>query len=134
MAHGARSSLYINGNLYAVVTDLTWNGSAPRKELRGLDTPFPLELAATTVAVSGTLAVVKIIGDGGLQGAGVMANQTDITSEKYVSLLLIDQGSDTVMFQADYAQITNEAWNVPAKGLVKGQITFSALSYIGNAR
>jgi hypothetical protein len=67
--------------------------------------------------------VLRTIGDGGMQGVGLVAQQTDISREKYFSILLLERESDMPLFKADLCQTDSEQWTVTAKGLAAGQIS-----------
>jgi hypothetical protein len=132
VAAGSRVVVYINGQALGIVTGFDFTSDTPRKEIRGIDVPFPQELGSTTTSVSGTINVLKLILDLGAQGYNLVAPQIDISKEKYISILLVDAGLDTTIFQCDFAQITSERWSVPSRSIVSGTLSFQGIIWNNN--
>jgi hypothetical protein len=103
------------------------DSATPRKAIHTIDIPWAQELAATTVTTTGSFRLLRLAQDGGAQGAQAVANQRNVSSEKYVTILVIDRATNTTLFQTDNAQITNETWQVDARGRLEGSITFEAI-------
>lgn len=129
---GSRIFVYINGNPLGLLTDFSFSSETPDVEIRGIDVAFPIELASGTTSVSGTIGLLKLINDSGAQSYGLASSQIDSSKQKYVSLTLIDRGFDTVIFQCDYAKITNESWRIATKTLMEGTLTFKGIVW-GNS-
>lgn len=127
LQHGSRTLIYINGNLYGLATAFSWSRTFERKEIRGIDVPIPLELGAGPVSISGSISVLKVVGDGGAEGANMLPQVLDIASEKYITLLLLDTLFQKVIFKADQVQVTGDSWSVAVKGMMEGQISFKAI-------
>lgn len=124
----AKVLCYVNGKLLGRVTSFSWTSTTPRKKIRGVDIPHPLELAATTTDVSWNMGVLRTVGDGGMQGAGMIAaQQADVVREKYFTLLLIERSSNLVLFKADYCNTDSENWSINAKAIMSGQVTGSGI-------
>ena len=121
--------LHLNGRPYGRVTSFQWTSDTPRSAKYGLDSPLPVELAPTITRVTGRVGVVRTVGDGGIEGAGMTTAFETLIREKYFTLQLIERGSDTVVFEAKSCSVTQQSWSVPEKGKVTGEIAFEALSW-----
>lgn len=131
---GAKVICYINGQVFARVTGFAFSIDTPIKEIRGLDSPIPYELAVTHGRCVFTMNLVRTIGDGGAEGSGMSAPFEDIANQKYFSVMLIERSSDTVLFQADFCMAQSQSWDAPAKGLMSGRLAATALSYNNEVR
>lgn len=120
---------FINNQVYGKVTGFSYSSSTPKKRQMGIDSLRPYELIPTGTVVQGQLALLRLVGDAGIEGAGMTAPFADLSKEKYFSIALVDRTSDTVIFQADYASISSESWSIPSKGIVTGTVTFEALDW-----
>src|SRR5258708_730533 len=80
---GAHILCYVNGRLYAQVSEFKWSSSTPRKAIHGIDATDPFELAPTITMIKGEVKVFRLSGDGGFQGLGVSASFSDLPKEKY---------------------------------------------------
>ena len=131
---GAHVVVYLNGRQYACVSGFSWNSSTPKKKIYGIDSMLPSELAPTTASITGQLQLYRLIGDGGIQGPGMAANFEAASREKYFTLQLIERRSDTCIFSAQYCSVESESWQAPAKGLITGTMSFSALSWTNEVK
>ena len=130
---GARVLAYVNGKLLGRVTSFSWSSSTPRKSIRCVDIATPVELAATTVETTWQMGVVRSMGDGGMQGAGIVANQVNVIREKYFTLLLIERLSQLPVFQADLCQTDGEQWSITPKGLMAGTVSGKSITWTNEA-
>lgn len=130
---GAKVALYINGRPYAQVTSFRWDSLTPAKPIYGIDSGEPYELAPTTTRIAGNVGMVRLIGDGGLEGPGITHHFGDVPRGKYFSLTLVERGTDTTIFRADRCTATSQSWDVPNKGMVQGQMAFEALDWSNEA-
>ena len=119
---GAQIVVYINGSEYSLVSGASWDVQAARKAIFAVDSPIAYELAPTTIQVMGNLSVYRLIQDGGLEGYGITQFPTDILSEKYVTITMVDSKSDSVLFCANKCAIVSQRWDIPSKGIVKGKV------------
>lgn len=132
--HGARVLVYVNGVLFGRCAGFTWNGSSPRRKIHVVDTPHAVELAATTVDCSWSMTVLRTIGDGGIQGAGMIAPQMALVArEKYFQILLVERTSGLPLFQADLCQVDAEAWVLTPKNLLLGSVQGAGIVYVNEA-
>lgn len=129
IATGAKVVCYINGFVYGLVTGMSFGSATPHKELRGIDSQFPIELAPTMVSISGQLELLRRAGDGGLEAAGITAQFQQITQQRYFSIMLLDRLTNSVLFQANYCVCTGQQWGIPSRGIVTGSFPFTALEW-----
>lgn len=127
---GAHIVCHINGRVYAQVISADWSSDTPKKAIYGIDSVEPFELAVTTSHVKGNLALYRLTGSGGLQGAGVIATFSDLPKEKYFSLQLIDRRTGTVLFDCPRCSADSERWTVASKSLVTGGLSFSGIAWV----
>lgn len=126
---GARVVCYINGLFFGRVFGFSWESFTPQKEIFGLDQTEAFELADTTARCSFQIQLYRTAGDGGAQGAGVSNQYPDLSRSKYFTVVLVDRGSNTVIFQANSCKTERESWNVPLKNFVTGQLECKALDW-----
>jgi hypothetical protein len=120
---------FINGIHVGQVTGWSWSSSENRREYYGLDSSQPQELIPTVTRVAGQLQLIRTIGDGGVEAMGVAATLEQYVRERYFQLLLVERGTDSVVFQADNCSLLNQSWSVQARGILTGQIDFVAQSW-----
>lgn len=130
---GARVLVYVNGKPFAQVTHFRWDSATPPKKIMGVDSGEPVELAPTTTMISGNMGLLRLSGDGGLEGAGIIPEFSEVPRGKYFSLALIDRATDTQIFRADRCWCASQSWDIPSKGMVTGQMTFEALGWNNEA-
>lgn len=129
----AKILVYVNGQLFGRCISFSWKSNTPRKKIRTIDIQNPVELAATTADVDWTIGVLRTTGDGGLQGAGVVAQQSDLSREQYFTIQLVERSSGFTLFRADYCQTDAEQWTVTAKGKLAGTASGSGISWANEA-
>jgi hypothetical protein len=122
--------VYVNGKLFGRCTSFSWTSQTPRKRIQTIDVMHPMELAATTTNVSWTMGVLRTIGDGGLQGAGVVSQQSDLSREMYFTIQLVERTSGLTLFRSDMNNTDSEQWSVTAKDLLLGNVSGSGISWV----
>lgn len=121
--------LYINGKLFGRVTGFNWTSETPRSSKYGLDSMQPYEIAPTITRGSGTMNVLRLSGDGGAEGAGVVAPLPEISAEKYFSVTLIEIGTEFTIFQARRCSLTSQSWNIAVRSVVAGSFSFDFIDF-----
>lgn len=130
---GGRTFCYINGNLFGRIDSFSFGYGTPKKAIRGIDIPFPIELAPTYLEVTGTMTLYRLVGDGGTQGAGINVDPMLLSLQKYFTILITERSSDINLFKADYCSTDNESWTVAARGVMKGTVTFHGIVWSNEA-
>jgi len=130
---GARLVVSINGRPYAKVVDFSWSSATPAREIYGVDSTEPFELATTVSRGTGAMTIYRMVSDGGAEGAGITVSLPDLPNEKYFSVALTERSSDTVVFQARRCKVTAQEWTVPTRGYVMGTIHFSMMEWSNEA-
>lgn len=129
----ARLIVSINGVMYGRCGGISWAPVAPKKAARGVDSPLVQEYMPTTIEITGQMTVYRMIGDGGLEGAGIQASQIDISREKYITIQLVERQTDTTVLQINQATVQSQSWNAIAKGVVMGQFSFAGVIFTNEA-
>jgi hypothetical protein len=130
----ASVKLYLNGKPFGKVKDFRYNVSTARKAVYGIDSMEPYELMPTVSRISGTLSMYKTVGDGGAEGAAMVARVEEIPREKYFSIMLVDRTSQTIIFEAKYCSVQSQSWVVSERGIVMGTVDFESLDYNNELR
>lgn len=120
---------YVNSRLYGQVTGVSLRSVVTRRRVHGIDTTEAQELTSGPTKIGGTIRVIRVIGDGGAEGAGMTTNFENLPAEQYFSLLILERGFGTVMFRADQCSLLGQTWDMPSKGLVSGTLEFEALTW-----
>jgi len=131
---GASVICYINGKPYGLVSSFQWSSTTNRKSIPELDSPLPAELAPTVAKTTGVIGLFRQAGDQGIEGTGMAAPVPQLPREKYFTIMLVERTTDSIIFRADYASVTNQTWNVPTRGLVTGTVNFEALDWTTSGR
>lgn len=126
---GARVFLYVNGNRVGRVTSFMWKSTTDYKEINGLDSGEPYELAPEITRVIGQVGLLRLAGDGGIEGLGIVPQFEDLTRQKYVTLALVDRTTKVLLFRADQCVIVDQQWAVAAKGRLEGNMSFKGVTW-----
>lgn len=124
---GADCVLYIGGNKYTSVQNITYTIDYGVQEIGGIDSIYPQELCVTKISVSGTVSGVVVKGRNGLQGAGVTPGLLDLLNQSYVSIRISDRYSDKNIIYIPQCSITSETLNIGTKGTVKSTFSFRGI-------
>lgn len=119
---------YVNGSLYGKVTGFRFTSAVNRRVLHSIDTLEPFELTPGPTKISGQIRLLRLIDDGGAEGA-FTAHFNNLSAEQYFSFVLLDRGTGVVIFKASQCSILNQSWEFPSKGIVTGSIEFEALDW-----
>ena len=123
----AKVQAYINGVQIGRVTSFRWSSDTPRKAIMGLDSPTPVELAPTIARCTGSLGLLRTVLDGGIEALGMTAHSSQFVRERYFTLTLVEITSDTLLFRADFCSVTNQSWEVAARGIMTGSVNFEGI-------
>lgn len=119
----ARLLVYINGRLFGRCESFVINSVTPIKEIETIDLQFPSELAVTRCRVSWTMGVLRTIGDGGMQGAGIVAPQAVLSKQRYFTVQIVERQSGLTFFQSVLNMVDDESWSVVVKQIVRGSVS-----------
>lgn len=121
--------VYINSKPFAVCTGFEWTSATNKKPISGIDQTMPSELAPTTTQIQGTISLLRTHGDGGLEGQGLAARPEDLPREKYFTITVIDKINNKILFQANYCSVVSQSWSMPERSIVKGRLSFMAITF-----
>lgn len=131
--HGARLILYVNGRAMGVVTDFAFSSNTPMQEQGAVDIQHPIELKAGQVRIAWSMACIRTLRDGGLQGWGLVAEQGLASLNKYFTMELVDRGTRLTIFKSEYCQVDSEAWRVAPKSLMVGQVSGKSILWVNDS-
>lgn len=124
---GAEVKLYISGKLYPEVRQLSYTIDYGEREIYGIDSPYPQEIATTRTSVQGSVSGVRIKYSGGLQGKGARPKINEILQGSYVAIRVQDRFTQQDILFLPQAKIVNESVNVTAKGMASLSFTFKGI-------
>lgn len=127
-------ALYVNGLAFGRVTAFRFSVDTPRRKMHTVDSTIPFEMGTTSTNVSGSMGLYRTALDGAAEGPGMASPLDTLPNERYFSMALVDLTTQVVIFQADHCSVENQSWAVDAKGLVMGNVSWSALSYRNEVR
>lgn len=131
---GAKVAVYVNGKRFGRVTAFSWNSETPKRAIYGVDSTEPYELATTTSRVTGSISILKLSGDGGVEGAGMNVPFPDLANANYFSLSLVEIGTNVIIFEARQCAATSQSWSVQTRSYVTGSVNFEAIGWDGEVR
>jgi hypothetical protein len=124
---GAHINLHINGTLYNEVQQLSYTIDYGEEPIYGIDSIFPQEIKITRVSIQGTISGVRIANSNGLQGQSIRPKITDSMYAPYISIRISDRRTGEQLMWIPNAQVTNEKFDVSAKGNAVLSFSFMGL-------
>jgi hypothetical protein len=120
---------FINGALVGEVRSIKWSSQTNRREIRGIDSAMPFELAMGTTKLSGQVGLYRKTGLGGLEGMGIASSFETAVRELYINIRIVQRQTGTVLFQCNTAVITAQEWEIAARQIMTGSFSFEGLSW-----
>jgi hypothetical protein len=124
---GAHVRLFINGEVYNEVQQLSWTIDYGEEPIYGIDSIFPQEIKITRISVQGSVSGVRVSDSKGLQGQEARPRVRDSMFAPYISIRVSDRNSGEDLIFIPYARITNEKVEVSAKSVMKTSFSFTGL-------
>lgn len=126
---GAALAIYINGEPFGIATGISWDSSAGRQAIYGIDSVTPFELAPGAQSIKANISCYRIRGDGGLEGRGVAAPDKKIALEKYIDILVLDRLTGLPILKINSAAVNSQRWSVNARGMLEGNFEIEGLDW-----
>lgn len=126
---GAAVKVKINGKTLSSIQSINWNIDYGTKQIYGIDSEFPQEIAMTKFSIKGNVSNVRLRFSEGLQGANAVPIISNMLGAKYNYIQILDRQSNKPLLEVDRAIISNQNYDVPTKGVVT--FSFSFLGTIG---
>jgi hypothetical protein len=126
---GASLKIFINNRVFGIASSISWESDAGRRAIYGLDQITPFELAPGQNRITGRIECLRIRQDGGLEGRGVTVHDDKQLLEKYISIIVIDRLTDTVVLRVDNAAVNRQSWQVENRNLLRGSFEFEGLTW-----
>ena len=121
---GAHIKLYINNTVYKVVQGITIQIDYGETEIRGIDSPWPQEIAGGMVTVRGSVKGLRVKNSGGLQAANLRPIWTDQAASPYISIRIQDRQSQEDILFIPQAKVTKEDMAIGIKSTLKLNFDF----------
>ncbi len=128
---GADCKLYLAGNLYSEVQNITYIIDYGEIEIFGVDSVNPQEIATTRITIQGTINGVRVRNSGGLQGSAARPYILESLYGPYISLRIKDRNSGEEIIYMPQIKVTREQMTIQAKGVVKLNFSFKAMIAYG---
>ena len=125
---GGRASIKINKKLFGFAFGVNFNISTSATEILTIDDYLPYELAPGRITVSGTLGMFHIPGRGPSQQLA-QANQLSFLFHKYVTIEIIDQTTQNIIFASDKCMITSRTQDIQEGQLSTIQLQWKAIGW-----
>lgn len=124
---GAHLKLYINGEVFSEVQQVSYTIDYGEEPIYGIDSVFPQEIKITRISVQGSVSGVRIANSNGLQGYNARPGIRDSIFAPYISIRLYDRRTGEDIVFIPNAKVTNEKLDVSAKGNVRVSFNFVGL-------
>ena len=124
---GADVVCRINGKIIGSVTGLQYRLLSPRVEERGIDCLTGFELAPTGTSITGTIQIVMVRNNEGVEATGATSGLPEVLNEPYFALHIEDRANGFSILKASQASVEEQTWDIRARGIVMGQIVFKGL-------
>ena len=130
---GASLKLYINGRPFGIATSIEFSVDSGRRQIFGLDQVTPFELAPGASRITGRIECNRLRQDGGLEGRGLATPDKWIMFEKYISIMLVDRLTDSIVLKVDQAAVSDQSWSIVSKDVMKGTFSFMGMGWSNEA-
>ncbi len=127
---GADLIIYINNSPFATATGFRYQIEEGQRAIYGIDKNTPQELASGQCAIKGTIDVVRIRTEPGLEGIGIGIPEDKVLLKRYFTMSIIDRARDETILAIDEASAGSQSWQVNAKGELTGSFSFEGLTYV----
>lgn len=122
---GALCRLYLNNRVYSVAQSVTLEYESGEYEIRGINSPYPQEIAGGgQISVRGSIRGIRIKNSGGIQGSNGRPLFSDVAASSYVSLRLEDRSTGETIWSIPKAKISKVSETVQIKGVYHVSIDF----------
>lgn len=131
---GAELKVYINNTIFGICSAIEWTVDSGRRAIRGIDRNTPVEIAEGPATIRGSMQVTRLRRDGGLEGRGITTFPHKFQLEKYISIRVVERGTESVVFATDRALVKEQHWRVAVKGLLTGTVAFECIDYANESQ
>jgi hypothetical protein len=124
---GACLKLYLNNKLYKEVQEVSYVLDYDEQAIRGIDSPYPQEIAPGRASCAGSVRGIRIKYSGGIQAYNVRPLIKDILSSPYISIRIQDRSTKEDILFIPNAKIKRQAVQGTVKGIVRISFDFEGL-------
>jgi hypothetical protein len=123
---GSICRLYINNTIYNVAQSFSYEYEAGEYEIRGIDSPYPQEIAGGgSISIKGSVSGVRLKNGGGLQAQNARPLFSDVLASPYISIRLDDRRTGETLISIPNAKISNIKDSVSTKGIYRVNFSFT---------
>jgi len=124
---GAHIKIYANNKLLKEVQSLNFTIDYGETAIRGIDSPWPQEIAGGAITISGTLQLMRQKNSNGIQEKNMRPSFKDQASSPYISLRVENKATNTDIMYFPMAKVVSESHQAAAKGRYLVTVNFTAI-------
>ena len=126
----AAVAIYINDKPYNQAQSISWNISWGVKEIWGIDSPFPQEIADGRASISIRIQAVAIdYNQGGMQNYNATTLIGDILQAPYSALRVVNRKNGDTLLYVPNCRVSDESIDSTVKQSVKYSFTLKGLVF-----
>ncbi len=114
---GADVKVYINNKVYPYIKSINIKIDYGEVENKGIDSPFPQEIASTGITIRGSVTGMRVKLSGGLQAMNMrpLNLAADIAANPYISIRIQDRSTSEDILFIPNAKVSSENHTVAIK-------------------
>jgi len=124
---GAHLKTYINGKVFNEIQSLNYMIDYGEEPIYGIDSLFPQEIKITRISFQGSISGIRVANSNGLQSQALRPGIRNSYFAPYISIRITDRRTGEDVMWVPHAKITNEKFEVSAKGVAKVSFNFTGL-------
>ena len=122
---GANIQVYINNKLYKQIQGISFTIDYGEGEIRGIDSPYPQEIASNQISIKGQVTGMRVKMSGGLQAVRMRPLFNDSAASPYVSFRVHDRVTSEDIIFIPNCKITQESHQIVTKQTYKLNFNFT---------
>jgi hypothetical protein len=126
LAKAANGFLVVNGRRVYAATSFGLDVESIWSEEFGLDEKLPVEFSPSIQRVFGEIGLIRVVGDGGPEGAGMGGPLPVSQRTQYATIQFEDRSGVTLWSCEGMVVFVKQSWRTASKGLQVGSITWKA--------
>lgn len=114
---GADIKVYINNKVFPYIKSINLKIDYGEQEIKGIDSPFPQEIASAGLTIRGSVTGMRVKLSGGLQAANMrpLNLATDIAANPYISIRIQDRSTQEDIIFIPNAKVSAESHVIAVK-------------------
>lgn len=124
---GAHIQVYVNNQVLKEVQSISFDIDYGEQQLRGIDSPYPQEIAVTSISVTGSMQLIRQKNSGGIQSQNMRPLFTDVAAGPYINIRVHDRQSGEDILFLPSAKIIKESHSAATKAIYRVNISFTGI-------